>query len=63
MQELQARFGEEDTLAKVKEYVSELSAAEKKSRKEAPVRLSPCVLLKKNKQRCFNEGYLFLQKV
>lgn len=27
MKELQARFGEEDTLAKVKEYVSELSAA------------------------------------
>lgn len=63
MKELQARFGEEDTLAKVKEYVSELSAAEKVSRQEVLVRLSPCVLLKTDEQRCFNGGYLFLQKV
>lgn len=63
MKELQARFGEEDTLAKVKEYVSELSAAEKVSRQEVLVRLSPSVLLKKDEQRCFNGGSLFLQKV
>ena len=63
MKELQARFGEEETLAKVKEYVSELSAAEKVSRQEVLVRLSPSVLLKKDEQRCFNGGYLFLQKV
>ncbi len=63
MKELQARFGEEDTLAKVKEYVSELSAAEKVSRQEVLVRLSPSVLLKTDEQRCFNGGYLFLQKV
>lgn len=63
MKELQARFGEEDTLAKVKEYVSELSAAEKVSWQEVLVRLSPSVLLKPDEQRCFNGGYLFLQKV
>lgn len=63
MKELEARFGEEDTLAKVKEYVSELSAAEKVSRQEVLVRLSPSVLLKTDEQRCFNGGYLFLQKV
>lgn len=63
MKELQARFGEEDTLTKVKEYVRELSATEKVSRQEVLVRLSPCVLLKTNEQRCFNGGYLFLQKV
>lgn len=63
IKELQARFGEEDTLAKVKEYVRELSAAEKVSRQEVLVRLSPCVLLKTDEQRCFNGGYLFLQKV
>lgn len=63
MKELQARFGEEDTLSKVKEYVSELSASEKVSRQEVLVRLSPSVLLKTDEQRCFNGGYLFLQKV
>lgn len=63
MKELQVRFGEEDTLAKVKEYVTELSSAEKVSRQEVLVRLSPCVLLKTDEQRCFNGGYLFLQKV
>lgn len=63
MKELQARFGEEDTLTKVKEYVNELSAAEKVSRQEVLVRLSPSVLLKTDEQRCFNGGYLSLQKV
>lgn len=63
LKELQARFGEEDTLAKAKEYVRELSAADKESRKDVLVKLSPCLLLKKDEQRCFNGGYLFLQKV
>jgi hypothetical protein len=63
LQELQARFGEEDTLAKAKEYVRELSAADKESRKDVLVKLSPCLLLKKDEPRCFNGGYLFLQKV
>ena len=63
LKELQARFGEEDTLAKAKEYVRELSAAEKESRKDVLVKLSPCLLLKKDERRCFNGGYLFLQKV
>lgn len=63
MKELQARFGEEDTLTRVKEYVGELSAAEKESRTEVLVKLSPCLLLKTDEQRCFNGGYLFLQKV
>lgn len=63
LKELQARFGEKDTLAKTKEYVRELSAAEKDSRKDVLVKLSPCLLLKKDEQRCFNGGYLFLQKV
>lgn len=63
LKELQARFGEEDTLAKAKEYVRELSAADKESRKDVLVKLSPCLLLRKDEQRCFNGGYLFLQKV
>ena len=63
LRELQARFGEEDTLAKAKEYVRELSAADKESRKDVLVKLSPCLLLKKDEPRCFNGGYLFLQKV
>lgn len=63
LKELQARFGEEDTLAKAKEYVRELSAAEKESHKDVLSKLSPCLLLKKDEQRFFNGGYLFLQKV
>ena len=63
LRELQARFGEEDTLAKAKEYVRELSAADKESRKDVLVKLSPCLLLKKDEPHCFNGGYLFLQKV
>lgn len=63
MKELKARFGGEDTLARVKEYMSELSAAEKESRRDVLVKLSPSLLLKKDEQRCFNGGYLFLQQV
>ena len=63
MKEFEAHFGEEDTRAKVKEYVGDLSTAEKESRHKALVRLFPSILLTKDEQRCSNGGCLFLQTV
>lgn len=62
MKELQARFGEEDTLAKVKECVSELSAAEKESRKEILIRLSPSVYSRRMSSIVFIEVIFFYRK-
>lgn len=63
MEELKARFGEEDPVGAARAYMKELSAAEKKSREEIVVKFKPSVLIRKEEQRCYNGGYLFLQKI
>lgn len=63
MEELKARFGEENTLEAVKEYVRQLSLEDKEQRRDITVKFSQNKLIGKGKQRCYNGGYLFLQKV
>ncbi len=63
IEQLKARFGEEDPIGEAKKYVAELTKAEKDSQKSIMIECKPAVLIDKNRQRCFNGGYLFLQKV
>jgi len=63
IEELKARFGEDDPVGAARAYMKELSAAEKKSREEIMVKFKPSVLIRKEEQRCYNGGYLFLQKI
>ena len=62
LEELKARFGEEDPVGGARAYMKELSAAEKKSREDIVVRLKPSILIPKGEQRRYDGGYLFLQK-
>ena len=63
MEELIARFGADDPVGAAKKYVAELTAEEKESRRRVTIEYNPALLIKKDDQRCFNGGYLFLQKV
>ena len=63
IEELKARFGEDDPVGAARAYMKELSAAEKKSREEIMVKFKPSALIPKGEQRCYNGGYLFLQKI
>lgn len=63
MDELIARFGSEDPVGAAKSYVRGLTKADRELRREVVVRFSQDLLLKKEEQRCFNGGYLFLQKI
>lgn len=62
IEEVEARFGKENTMEAVKNYIRELSAADKELRRDVVVKFSQNAMLKKNEQRCYNGGYLFLQK-
>lgn len=63
-QKLIERFGEKDTLAKVKEYVATLNQMVKEN-KELPVllNLNPNKKIEKDKERTFFSGHLFLRKI
>ena len=61
--DLKARFGEADPVGAARAYMKELSDAEKKSREDIVVKFKPSVLIKKDEQRSYNGGYLFLQKI
>ena len=63
IEELKARFGEDDPVGAARAYMKELSAAEKKSREEIVVKFKPSAIIHKGEQRCYNGGYLFLQKI
>lgn len=63
IEQLKARFGEEDPIGEAKKYVAELTKAEKDSQKSIVIECKPTVLLKKGTRRCCNGGYLFLQKI
>ena len=63
IEEIKARFGEEDPIGAARAYMKELSEAEKKSREDIVVKFKPSVLIKGNEQRRYNGGYLFLQKI
>jgi len=61
--EVRARFGEENTMELVKAYIKELSEADKEQSRDVIVKLSQSKMISKGSQRCFNGGYLFLQKM
>jgi transposase len=60
--EIKARFGDVDPIGEVKRYIAAMTLAEKESQRDITIKLSPRLLLKKDEQKCFNGGYLFLQK-
>ena len=62
IEEVEARFGKENTMEAVKAYIRDLSKADKELRRDVVVKFSQSALIKKGDQRCFNGGYLFLQK-
>lgn len=61
--DLKARFGDADPIGEAKKYVAELTAAEKENARKVIVEYSPTTLVEKGEQRCYNGGYLFLQKI
>ena len=63
LEDLEKRFGEEDPVGEAKKYVAELTAQEKENRKKIMLEYNPAALIDKNTRRCYNGGYLFLQKV
>ena len=63
IEEVEARFGKENTMEAVKAYIRELTKADKELRRDVVVKFSQSALVRKGEQRCFNGGYLFLQKV
>ena len=63
IEEVKSRFGEENTLDAVKQYIRELTAADKELRRDVTIKLSQDKIIAKNVQRSYNGGYLFLQKV
>lgn len=63
IEEVKARFGEEGTMEAVKAYVRGLTKADREQSRDVTVKLSQGKMIRKDEQRCFNGGYLFLQKV
>ena len=63
IEEVKARFGEENTMDAVKAYIKELTLADKELRRDVVVKLSQNKMIKQNEQNSYNGGYLFLQKV
>ena len=63
IEEVKARFGEENTMAAVKEYIKVLTQADREENRDVLVKFSQNKLIGKDDQRCYNGGYLFLQKI
>lgn len=61
--EVKARFGNENTMDAVKAYIRDLTKADKEQSRDVVIKLSQSKMIKKNEQRSYNGGYLFLQKV
>ena len=64
LEEIKARIGEDkDPYQWAKEYVQELNRKEKEETREIIMKYSPSRQIKKDDQRLYNVGYLFLQKI
>lgn len=62
--ELKAKLGDKDPYEWAKEYVEELNRREKEGQEPVVIaKYAPSKLIEKGEQRCFNGGYLFLQKI
>lgn len=62
-EELNKKLNGEDPIKWAKNYIAELTRKENEGKREVIVKYSPAKLIDKNKQHCFNGGYLFLQKI
>jgi len=63
IEELRARFGEEDPIGGARQYVADLTAREKEAKKKVVVEYNPALLIAKGSENSCQGGYLFLQKV
>lgn len=63
IEEVKARFGDDNTMESVKAYIKELSASDREQNRDILVKFSQSKIIQKGDQRCVNGGYLFLQKV
>ena len=63
VEELREKLNGEDPVEWARGQVEEMTALEKAEKQEILVKFKPSVRLKKDEQRSFNGGYLFLQKI
>lgn len=61
--ELKEKLSGRDPIEWAKGYIEELNRKEKENRREIIVKYSPVKKIKKNDQKLFNGGYLFLQQI
>jgi len=61
--ELEKMLGGRDPIEWAREYVDELTRKEKEQTREIMIKYSPVKQIAKGKQRSFNGGYLFLQRI
>ncbi|WP_028308507.1 IS1634 family transposase [Desulfitibacter alkalitolerans] len=61
--DLHKKLNGEDPVEWANKYVEELNKKEKEEKREVLVKYSPTKLIKKDEQRSFKGGYLFLQKI
>lgn len=61
--ELREKLNGEDPYAWANAYIAQLNEGEKEESNKVIVQYSPTKLIDKDKQRSFNGGYLFLQKI
>ena len=61
--ELEKKLGGRDPIEWAEEYVKELTRLDKEEQREVIIKYSPVKLLKKDQQRLYFGGYLFLQKI
>jgi len=61
--ELKEKLNGRDPIEWAKQYIEELNQKEKEENSKIMVQYSPTKLIEKEKQRFFNGGYLFLQKI
>ena len=61
--ELREKLNGQDPYEWAKNYIDELNQKEKELRREVIVKYNQAKLIDKDKQRSFNGGYLFLQKI
>lgn len=62
-EELQKKLNGEDPIVWAKKYIEEQNQKEKDKKSEIMVKYSPAKRIKKDENRIFNGGYLFLQQI
>ena len=63
VEELREKLNGEDPIEWAKAKVAEMTAIEKDENKRVIIDCNPKALITKGEQRCYNGGYLFLQKI